>query len=292
MKVLLIGGSGLLGSYLRRQVPAGVDLCATFFGHEFQGGLRLDTTKAEHVQDMIKYAQPDVVIHAAAVGSVDEAERDPLTAFKINVQGALAAAEATRKCGARFVHVSSNAVFGAFPPPYREDSPFSPANVYGRQKAVVDDALRGLPNVLIIRPILMYGWPSGGRGNWVTSCLDRWGREGVVTAVTDVLTQPLYAGDCATFLWNSVRLGNSGVYHVAGRDVVTIHEFTRAIAKVFQVGPDLVEKAVIADFPALAPRPSACWYVLDKLEESGHNPIGIIDGLSAMKLERKIYVTS
>ena len=291
MKVLLVGASGLLGSYLRKSKPDDIALCSTYNKNSLSVGVQLDTTKVLDVLRLVKRLRPDVIIHTAAMGSVDDSEKDPLRSLQVNVYGAIATAEAAVSIGAKFVHISSNAVFGAFPPPYTETSAFSPVNVYGRQKSAVDDALSGIPGVLIIRPILMYGWPEAGRGNWVTVCLDRWGKNQAVKAATDVLTQPLYAGDCASFIWKAVENNLTGVYHIAGKDVMTVYQFSECISTVFSLGGALLAKALISDFPSLAPRPSACWFVLDKAEAVGYKSNGVQEGLTAMRNERLKNVT-
>jgi len=88
------------------------------------------------------------------------------------------------------------------------------------------------------------------------------------------------------FIWNSILQKLSGVFHIAGLDTLTIYEFTKLIRQAFVGESKGLERASIKDFPALAPRPQACWYVLDKLEALGHAPLSAQDGLTLLNLER------
>ena len=291
MRVLISGSTGLLGTYLRKIAPPEAEVIGTYYSRPFSGGVKLDLMSSMQTADLLCEVKPDVIIHTAGEGSVDKVERAPNIYYPLNVLAPLRLAHLAQQFGCQqFVHLSSNAVFGKANPPYREFDERLPVNEYGRQKSLVDGLLQEkeiAERLTIIRPILLFGWESdGGRKNWVTQCLGKWERGETVRAVTDVVTQPLYARDCADFIWHCVQEQHTGIYHVAGKSVVNFHEFTQEIASVFGYDEALLEEARLDDFPMLCPRPRRCWYGMERAIVRGCIPRVLREGLEEMKGEK------
>lgn len=293
-RILIAGGTGLLGRALLASAPASSDVLATRYRVAPPAELAsrftaLDVRDTASVDALFDSFRPTVVIHAASVGSVDRAERDPDTVRRINIDGLVAIGRACARVSARLVFISSNAIFDGRHPPYDELAPRSAVNRYGRFKIEAEEWLEasGLPHV-IVRPILMYGWPfEGGRSNAVTRWLADFEAGRPVEVAGDIHSMPLLAGNCAGVIWAAVRLDRRGVYHVAGADRVTLVEFARETARVFGHREDLVVPVPSAHFTSLAPRPADTSFVTTKMEHDlGVRPVGIHEGLAAMRRTR------
>jgi len=153
MRVLVTGGSGFVGRHL-------VSLLAAR-GHEAIGTGSTHRTEAAHRQlhlpdtagcaALLAGAQPDAVVHLAAVASVVEAERDPALAVATNVEGTLSLCRALDladpRGSIRLVHVSSAQVYA---PPRTEDqeldeaAPLGPTSAYGRTKLAAELVVESL----------------------------------------------------------------------------------------------------------------------------------------------------
>ena len=95
-----------------------------------------DITDPHWVRDEIKKVKPDVIIHAAAISSIDKCEQDLEKAILVNTRGAnVLFEEAEDIIGAgKVVLLSSEQVFDGKAGNYKEtDQPF-PVNDYGRTK--------------------------------------------------------------------------------------------------------------------------------------------------------------
>jgi nucleoside-diphosphate-sugar epimerase len=135
--VLVTGADGFVGRRLLARLAAR--------GDEAIGSDRaeLDVADAARVRAAVAAAQPDGVVHLAALSFVPEAEVEGTRAFRVNYLGArnvllAVRAEAPR---ARVLLVSSSTVYGpAAPgaPPFDERSPLRPASAYARTKAAAD----------------------------------------------------------------------------------------------------------------------------------------------------------
>ena len=86
---------------------------------------------------LVERDAPALVFHAAAMTDVDEAARDPESAFRRNTEATEALAHACRRAGAGLLLISTNEVFDGQRRDgqgYREDDVTAPVNAYGRSK--------------------------------------------------------------------------------------------------------------------------------------------------------------
>src|ERR1700712_397113 len=124
--VLVTGASGLLGTWLRRAAPAGVDLVALAHRTPVPASpsVTADLRDADAVLEAFEISRPVLVIHAAM--AVDEA----------SIVGATRhIADAAAAVGADVAHISTDAVFSGDGRPVAEDAEPDPIWDYGRWKA-------------------------------------------------------------------------------------------------------------------------------------------------------------
>lgn len=292
-RVLITGGTGLLGRYLLETAPEEAEVAATFHRNpppqEGSGRFQpLDVRDGEAVEGLFRQLRPEWVIHTASVGSVDEAQRDPARVRAINVEGTRAVGEACLRHGSRLLYISSNAVFDGKHPPYKEEDPLCPLNRYGELKAEAEQWVRrSLPEALILRPILMYGWPlEGGRENAVTRWLKALEKGTPVQVSEETVSMPLWAADCARAVWTGLLRNKRGILHVGGADRVTMHEFAREVCRCFGQDERLLRPLPDGAFTHLAPRPKDTSFDLTRLRrEFGIEPLGVREGLAQMRLQ-------
>lgn len=295
-RVLITGGTGLLGKALLETAPAGLEVDAAFHQNPppfpWHGRFHpLEICDEASVNGLMKKVEPHVVIHAASIGSVDEAQRDPLQVKQVNVGGTRNLVQACRLSGSFLVLVSSNAVFDGTLPPYAEDSPLRAANRYGEIKIEAEAVLResGIAG-LIVRPILMYGWPfPNGRDNVVTRWLSHLEREETVEVAQDITSMPLSALDCAQTIWAGIGAHCTGIVHVAGADRVSLVTFAKETARVFGCDERLIVPVPSSRLRGLAPRPRDTSFVTTRMQrELGIRPLGIREGLTLMQRSRAL----
>lgn len=143
----------------------GRTLCAML--HDFEviavGHFEADVTDAASFDRIcVRYA-PDVVIHCAAMTSVDRCETEADDAWKINAVGSANVAAACFRHGARLIALSTDYVFaGDADRSYNEfDQPTGGVNVYGQSKWAGEEAVRShCPSHVIARVSWLYG-PGG-----------------------------------------------------------------------------------------------------------------------------------
>lgn len=288
-KVLISGGSSLLAKYLIPTTPPLYNAESTFYTNHIPGLqiFNLDITNKSQVTYTFDRIKPDVIIHCAAVGNVDYAERHFVETHAVNVLGTRNIVQAANDHKALFVHISTNAVFSGNHPPYSEKDECHPVNAYGKIKLEGEQVVMGLAEKwLIIRPFLLYGYPwPGGRPNWLVTILQNLSMGKVTRLVNDTYWQPTYAGDCAEAIWRLIQGGKTNeVYHVASDERITLFEFGLKIAKHYNQNGELIQPMASSELPAgLAKRPIDATYDLSKSHELGVRCMSVEEGLKVLR---------
>lgn len=296
MRVLITGATGLLGKYLLETAPEGVELAITCHRLAAPAGWesRCFPLKLEDSAGVIRLLdriRPDAILHTAGVGSVEEAERNTAWVRQVNVEGTQALARWCHQAGALLVAISSNAVFDGEDPPYEEASPREPVNRYGWIKVEAEDAVRASGcRHLVVRPILLYGWPwPGGRSNVVTRWLESFESASPVQVDQEITSMPLYAQDCAKSIWEALARDLTGTLHLAGPERLTLVEFALATARAFEYPTSLVQPVPSVALSGWARRPKDTSFLTHRLSrELGIQPLRVAEGLRQMKQTRRL----
>jgi dTDP-4-dehydrorhamnose reductase len=289
MKIIITGGSGILGGYLVETAPARFQITATYHSNlprsEGCGFAWLDITDASAVDGLFREIKPEAVIHTAGAANVDFCQKNQEQGYSNNVTGTGNIISACRAGNIRLIHLSTNAVYGGDAPPYGEESPMEPVNIYGQQKKESDNLVRksGL-DWTIVRPILMYGWSRPwSRKDFVVWVLENLKAGKPVKLVDDVSENPLSAEVCAQAIWGCLEKRMAGEFNLAGKDVVNRYQLGLTAAKVFGHDPGLIEPVKNESFKNIAPRPAnTSFNALKMASVLGLEPQPLEEGLRRM----------
>ena len=141
MKILLTGGSGLLGTEL-------TSLNEAIIAPKHNDLEVLDYFSCDRA--IIKH-KPDIVIHAAALTSPPRCEELPHSARSVNIIGTVNLVNICQDNNIRLVYISTDYVFAGDEGLYQEGDPINPINLYAKTKAAGELAVRTYDNSLVIR---------------------------------------------------------------------------------------------------------------------------------------------
>ena len=137
MKTIVLGGTGLLGSELKKLDQ---DLMCL-------GSNNCDITEIDHLVYLFRFYSFDTIILAAA----ELTSSSNLALITTNIIGASNVARACLIEGKRLVYISSDYVYPGTSGNYKESDPLSPVNNYAWSKLGGECAVRMVPDHLIIR---------------------------------------------------------------------------------------------------------------------------------------------
>lgn len=283
-RVLITGANGLLGQelvdlmsrYPEYDVLATArDVTPRFAAHSC-GYAPLDVTAPTEVARLFQDFTPTVVINCAAMTQVDECETERDTCWKVNTEAVEHLAKQCYSIGAHLVQVSTDFVFDGNDGPYREDARPNPISFYGKSKQAAENAAHGagLDKWSVARTVLVYGTGEKlKRSNFVLWVLSKLSNGEPIHVVTDQFRTPTYAPDLAAGIERIARYGKSGVFHLSGREYVSVYEFAVLIAETFDLDTSLIHPTDSTSFSQTAARPPRTGFIILKAEtEIGYRP--------------------
>jgi len=246
MRVLILGGTGLLGKALVREWR-GDDVLAL-------GSQDVDIRDAAKVQEIVDEARPDWIVLAAAYTDVDGCESHPELAFAVNRDGAATVAEAARQIRAKLIFLSSDYVFdGKKTSPYEVGDKRNPQGVYGNSKAQAEvELLETLPDCCVARTSWVFG--VGGKC-FPDTILRLAANRPTLDVVNDQRGCPTYTVDLARAIIQLCRKNASGIVHVTNAGDCTWFEFAREIVAASELTSE-VRPVNSQQMARSAPRPA------------------------------------
>jgi dTDP-4-dehydrorhamnose reductase len=140
-RAIFTGGSGLLGSEIRKLLP---DM-------DYPTSKEFDVTDYLEMETYIQSRDVNRIIHAAAFTSPPAINEDPLKALNVNIIGTSNIVKLCIKYDIRLIYISTDYVFGGDKGNYAETDPVFPINKYGWSKLGGECAVRMHNDFLIIR---------------------------------------------------------------------------------------------------------------------------------------------
>ena len=169
--ILVTGGAGFIGSnfilqWLKAEAapvinldkltyagnPANLESASSNPRYRFVHG---DICDRKLLSDLLEKARPSAIVHFAAESHVDRSIHGPDDFVRTNVNGTFSLLEEARaywsglsagpKASFRFVHISTDEVYGSLAPsdpPFCETTPYAPNSPYAASKAAADHLVR------------------------------------------------------------------------------------------------------------------------------------------------------
>ena len=202
MKSLITGGSGILGTELKKFFPDSL----------FPSRSELDITNHEVVFDYFSKNEFDSIIHTAAMTSVRQCESEKKLSWGTNVVGTKNLVDATTEFrpNSKFIYLSTACVFDGHDGMYKESSIPSPENFYALTKLIGEQQIKNLKNYLIIRTNFV------GKQKWMYP-----------KAFTDRFGTYLFAENVASGIKEIFDANIEGTIHIVGDKKLSMYDLAK-----------------------------------------------------------------
>ena len=202
MKTLITGGSGILGTELKKLFPNSL----------FPSHSDLDITNNEMVFDYFSKNEFDSIIHTAAMTSVRQCESEKKSCWNSNVVGTKNLVDATTefRSNSKFIYVSTACVFDGHTGMYKESSIPHPENFYALTKLIGEQFAKNLKNHIIIRTNFV------GKQKWMHP-----------KAFTDRFGTYLFAENVASAIREIFDANIEGAIHIVGDKKLSMYDLAK-----------------------------------------------------------------
>lgn len=294
MRILITGANGLVGQKLvtNLQSKTSLDFLATsLHANKIKTAspfsLRLmDIRNEKEIASVFRFYKPDVVIHTAAMTDVGPCETQQDTCWEINVKATNNVVRACLRHKARLIYISTDFVFDGEGGPYKEDDLPNPVSFYGKSKLEAEKVLmQNMDDWAIVRTILVYGISSNmARSNIILWVKKNLGAGQAIRVVNDQYRMPTLAEDLAEGIVQIAIRGAKGIYHLSGKDYLSIYEIALKTADFFHLDKKLITPVSSAKLKEVGKRPPRTGFILDKAKRDlGYEPRSIEEGMDVLK---------
>lgn len=296
-KIVITGANGLLGQKLVKLfLQNGVDFIATSKGANRNENcpserfVPLDVTNEQEVNEVLMEVRPTAIIHTAAMTNVDQCESDHDGCDRLNVDAVEFLWNAAKKMNCHFQLLSTDFIFDGEKGNYSEEDPANPVSYYGVSKLkaeqiLIDDS--SSDNWSIVRTILVYGTGSNlSRSNLVLWAMAALPKGGEMNIVNDQFRALTWADDLAQGCWLIVLKGQKGIFHISGKDTMSVFDWVKRIAGHFDWADTNVHPISSLGLNQPAKRPPKTGFSIQKAQNLlGYTPESFEKTLDLLKEE-------
>jgi dTDP-4-dehydrorhamnose reductase len=294
-KLLVTGGSGMLGSYVASQAAStGWETVVTYSTHAPDlpscEKISLDIREIEAAEKALADLRPDVVIHTAAIAKPNICEERKMDAFQTNVLGTYNMVRAAEKVSAHFIQISTDMVFSGEKNPLRTDDQIAPPNYYGLTKAAAEAAVNASStSTAIVRTSVIYGprkFPH--LDSFSDKVIENLRNGQPMQAYIDQTRPAVPAWNLAEVLLEIAERRLTGTFHAVCPEPSTRLQFAKRIAREFGFDESLLSPIYMDETTSNAGRPKIL--VLDTISTQralNTRLLGFEEGIRALKERMK-----
>ncbi len=286
-KLLIIGSSGLVGGRMAELLKDKYEIYGTYNTHEIKGPriFRLDSTDRASTFKLLEKIKPDCVIDTHSLNNLDQCETNHEEAWRVNVDGAKNVAEACKSFGCNYVFLSTDYVFDGRKLRYNEKDKPHPLSYLARTKVMVEQMLWTLDvNYIVARTSVIYGRGGLNKVSFALWLIDKLKKDETVKIVSDQLNNPTFADNLAEQIIRLYEKGDTGIFHITGKDCLSRLDFSKEIARTFGLNEKLITPITTPELNQIAVRPGRVNMSTEKVERAtGIKTLTVKEGLARLK---------
>ena len=262
MKVLVLGGSGLIGKSLLKLNNNKLDIVATYNTNQINMEEVLSVkcslpTDFNKLENTIISEKPNVIVNTMGYSNIDFCEINKEETHQLHVKITEKIAKLATTYNIKTIFLSSDYVFNGKKGNYVESDLPNPINYYGKTKLEAEKIILKQPQNVVFRTSVIYDWDF--RVRFFNYVVDNLKNQREIEATYDVFNSVTLVDSLIQSIFLAIKKDVSGLFHVVDSTCVNRFEFAKCIAEIFKLDKKLIKKKSIDDIDVIAKRPkNAC----------------------------------
>ena len=289
IKVIITGGSGLLGQYLNLEASGKYDIL-TLYNSNPGNCLRFNSAKTDlrdedSLHKLFTDFKPNIVIHSAAITNpIPKPDQSPKLYYDVNVKAAKNLAGLCEKFNSKLIYISTDLVYAGYRGSMlKEDAKLIPASLYAETKLMGEVKIQEtLENYIILRTSLLYGFGLNHSRCHFHNMFDDLKNNKPVKLFIDQFRTPISLNESARIIIEVANKDVSGeIINLGGLERVSRFELGEILCNEAGFDNRLLEKIRMSDVPQL-PKVEDVSLNTDKLKSIGIKQKSIGESIKEM----------
>ena len=235
MRVVIFGGTGLLGSSIHRDLKKKGYKCyisSQKKKSDFKSNLQSD----KKIFNFLKKIKPSVVINCSGETNVDKCNSNFMTAFESNVVTVknIVSAMKNLKKNILLIQISTDQIYNSITASSEKD--INICNNYGVSKYLAEIEAQKFKNSLILRTNFFGKSNSVNRLSYTDYLIYNLKNKKNIKIPRNVYFNPIHINDLVKIISKFIILKNiNGIFNVGSEDKITKYNFAKKIAEKFKL---------------------------------------------------------
>ena len=244
----------MLGGFLVKKFQGKYDvygLGRSYFERNFSKNYQIFDFEEGEFNILRDWITPYIIIHCGALTNLEECEKNPKKAFKVNSLSVKKFLEIFPN--SKMIFISTDAVFPDIFPPPKEDSIKAPINVYGKSKDRAEEFLSKRHHLIIRTTIvgLNVNVSKQSFAEWIINSV----RKNIsLNLFEDVYFNPITIWDLGKQIEKLIDLNYTGVFHIASKDSMTKFDFAIKLCQALNLNEKIIKSTRLVDFNSAVKR--------------------------------------
>lgn len=259
MKIMITGGSGLLGQYLNIVLSKNNDILTIYNEHagncQSFNSVKSDITNIEQTNKIFESFQPDIIVHTAAISRPELCDALPEKIVNdVNIHSTLNLAQLCEMNGAKLIFTSTDLIYdGDSGGMMKETDTPNPISKYAETKVESEKGIKKIfDNYIILRTSLLYGLGLNGSMNNFHAMYNNFIAGKPSKLFYDQYRTPLSLFDAARIISMLCRLDiKDATLNFGGAERVSRVELGEMLCDIAGFDRSLIDPVSMQDVPAL-----------------------------------------